>query len=343
MEKQINTEKQMENFSSRPFKPEDAQVLAGLYNAYSEAALGISDTTVDEILQHMTSPDMDLERSSLIVFEKTGKCVAGMWIFCNPDKPVHPALWGAVHPEFEGQGLGTFLLKWVEERTRENLVLLPEDVRCSILVQIASGHLPSERLLTNRQYQLIRQTYQMQINFEQSPEKPQPPEGFIFHALNVERDLRKVYVAIQEAFKDHFGYVPIDEENGFAGFKHRNLTDKAFDPDLWLIAKEGEEVVGVLIGRGESHSNPEHAYIPTLGVRRPWRGRGLASYMLMWFFHQAYLRGKNSAVLHVDASSLTGALRVYEKAGMRAVECFDLYEKEIRPGRELATINLDGQ
>ena len=343
MEKQINTMKQMENFLCRPYKLEDAEVLADLYNAYSEEALGIRDTTANEVLQQMTSPDMDLETKSLIVFDRAGKCTAGMWIFDDPNKPVHPSLWGAVHPEFKDQGLGTFLLNWAEEKAAEKLPLLPEDVRCSILVQIASGHLPSERLLKRNQYELIRQTYQMQIDFDREPEEPQPPEGFVFHTLDVERDLKKVYRAIKEAFRDHFGYVARDDESGFASFKHRNLTDAVFDPDLWLIAEEGGEVAGVLLGRKQSYSNPEHAYIPTLGVRRPWRGRGLASYMLKWFFHQAYLQEKKAVALHVDASSLTGALRVYEKVGMQAVECFDLYEKEIRPGRELSTVSLDGQ
>jgi mycothiol synthase len=39
----------------------------------------------------------------------------------------------------------------------------------------------------------------------------------------------------------------------------------------------------------------------------------------------------------VDASSLTGATRLYEKAGMRVLRQFDNYEKELRPGRDVST------
>jgi hypothetical protein len=39
----------------------------------------------------------------------------------------------------------------------------------------------------------------------------------------------------------------------------------------------------------------------------------------------------------------TGALRLYEKAGMHVHRTFDLFEKEIRPGREISVERLDDQ
>jgi hypothetical protein len=42
-------------------------------------------------------------------------------------------------------------------------------------------------------------------------------------------------------------------------------------------------------------------------------------------------------ILGVDASSLTGATRLYEKAGMHIVEESDRYEKDLRPGKDLGT------
>jgi len=39
----------------------------------------------------------------------------------------------------------------------------------------------------------------------------------------------------------------------------------------------------------------------------------------------------------VDAENVTGALRLYEKAGMRPARRGDLYELLLRPGRDLAT------
>jgi len=39
----------------------------------------------------------------------------------------------------------------------------------------------------------------------------------------------------------------------------------------------------------------------------------------------------------VDAASLTNATRLYEKAGMHVTRQYDTYEKELRPGKSLAT------
>ena len=45
-------------------------------------------------------------------------------------------------------------------------------------------------------------------------------------------------------------------------------------------------------------------------------------------------------ILGVDASSLTGALKLYESAGMRVLREFKMFENELRPGRELAVESL---
>ena len=53
-------------------------------------------------------------------------------------------------------------------------------------------------------------------------------------------------------------------------------------------------------------------------------------------FGELYRRGKRKVGLEVDAQSLTGATRLYEKAGMRVDRQYDVYEKELRSGRDLS-------
>jgi hypothetical protein len=65
--------------------------------------------------------------------------------------------------------------------------------------------------------------------------------------------------------------------------------------------------------------------------------------MLKHAFSAFYADGKRHAGLGVDAYSLTGALRLYERAGMRVQRQFNQYEKEYRPGRELAVMSLETQ
>ncbi len=58
-------------------------------------------------------------------------------------------------------------------------------------------------------------------------------------------------------------------------------------------------------------------------------------------FGEFHRRGVHSVGLGVDAENLTGALRLYEKAGMHIHNQFDLYEKEIRPGKEISVQSLE--
>ena len=52
-------------------------------------------------------------------------------------------------------------------------------------------------------------------------------------------------------------------------------------------------------------------------------------------FGEFYRRRQKRVGLGVDASSLTGATRLYEKAGMHIARQYDTYEMELRPGRDI--------
>jgi ribosomal protein S18 acetylase RimI-like enzyme len=82
-------------------------------------------------------------------------------------------------------------------------------------------------------------------------------------------------------------------------------------------------------------------WVDTLGVRRPWRRQGLAEALLYHSFAELRRRGLTRVGLGVDAHSLTGATRLYEKVGMRAIRDFTLFEKELRPGVNLATQTIE--
>ena len=100
-------------------------------------------------------------------------------------------------------------------------------------------------------------------------------------------------------------------------------------------------------------SNPRHptaffdsfydegiGWVSSLGVRRPCRKRGLGLALLRHAFSEFYRRGKRKVGLGVDAQNLTGALRLYENAGMHVHQTFDQYEKELRPGVEISRQTL---
>ena len=81
-------------------------------------------------------------------------------------------------------------------------------------------------------------------------------------------------------------------------------------------------------------------WVSTLGVRRPWRKKGLGLALLLHSFGEFYRRGKKKVGLGVDSGSLTGALNLYKKAGMSVYSQFDKYAKEIRAGEEISVQSI---
>ena len=99
-----------------------------------------------------------------------------------------------------------------------------------------------------------------------------------------------------------------------------------YDPSLWLLARDGDEIAGISL----CDLDPDEGWIGVLGVRRPWRRRGLATALLYQSFRDIRERGKPRAVLGVDAANPTGATQLYESVGMRILNESRAYRLIVR-------------
>jgi ribosomal protein S18 acetylase RimI-like enzyme len=88
------------------------------------------------------------------------------------------------------------------------------------------------------------------------------------------------------------------------------------------------EPAGALTG----HVADDRGWVDYLGVLPRWRGRGLGAALLHHSFATFAGRGVRRVILNVDAENPTGATALYERAGMRVVNRWDLYERPIAAG-----------
>jgi mycothiol synthase len=70
-------------------------------------------------------------------------------------------------------------------------------------------------------------------------------------------------------------------------------------------------------------------FVGALGVRKPWRGRGIGMALLRRAFAEYQRRGAPHVSLGVDAQNPTGATRLYERAGMRVMTEDVAFEKSL--------------
>jgi ribosomal protein S18 acetylase RimI-like enzyme len=138
------------------------------------------------------------------------------------------------------------------------------------------------------------------------------PDGLkvVIYTDDAERDL---YEAHMEAFADHWGY----QRRTFDQWSLLAIRSSTFRPDLSRLAFDGDELAGYVLSYDDA--DPARLYIGQVGVRRPWRRRGLAGALLAEVLTAAGDAGRTSAGLGVDADSPTGAVGVYERVGF-AVE-----------------------
>jgi ribosomal protein S18 acetylase RimI-like enzyme len=205
------------------------------------------------------------------------------------------------------------IFEWAEERGREKGSRL-----------ISGSWSSNEELLRElerRGYALVRYSHRMAIDLGGPTPEPAWPEGIEVRSFQP-GDGRAFYEAQQESFAD--SWEPVEET--FEEWSHWLLERPSFDPGLWFLALDGDEAAGFAICHPRS-GDLETGSIRLLGVRRPWRRRGLGRALLLYAFGELRRRGFRRAGLGVDAESLTGAHKLYESAGMHVEARFDIYEK----------------
>ncbi len=328
-------------FTMRAATLADAQAVCDLLNDCAIAETGLPEASVNELRTFWQMPDFDPSNGTQVVLSPQQKIVGYADVDDTHIPPVSILLFGRVHPDFLGQGIGTALMTWEEERARQAIPKVTGDLRVVTRCHYRSHHTPSEQLLTAHGMKIIRHSWHMGIDLAEAPPTPQWPPGITLKTRQGLPDLLPIYRAVRESFRDHFGYVEQPEAVGLEQFAHWVNSSEIHDPSLWFLAMDGEEMAAVALCQPQSDEDAEKGWMSTLGVRRPWRQRGLGLALLQHAFGEFYRRGKKRVGLGVDASNLTGATRLYEKAGMFIDQHFDLYEKELRPGRDISRQTAD--
>jgi ribosomal protein S18 acetylase RimI-like enzyme len=299
---------QTETLTFRRPVPDDLAAAARVLAAEETGVRGRSRWGLDETRDWWSWANLD---ESWIV-EANGEPVAiGLCLDRDPDRAICLA---AVDPRCGGRGISTELLARAERRARE---------RGTPRLQagtIAENE-PAVRLFENLGFRPVRHFYRMRIDFERPPETPEWPPGMAVSTFRRE-DARAFKAALDEAFAEEWGHFQMS----FEEWERQRVDDPHADFSLWFIAREGNEVAGVLRAEPMRHGG---GFVGALGVRRAWRRRGLGLALLRHVFCEFHRRGLPHATLGVDAENPTGATRLYERAGMYVDREDVVYEKEL--------------
>jgi mycothiol synthase len=226
-----------------------------------------------------------------------------------------------VHPAHRGLGLGDALLDVIESRAAELPSRRPDGAARRLIVWCADTDAVRRTSLDARGFAPVRRSYEMAMDLRDETPRPSWPAGIEPRAVRPGVDEERVWAADEEAFSEHFLF----EARSYDEWRLRHLLAGDADPTLWWLAWDGAELAGYVIPvRGEQGSE-----IGDLAVRKPWRRRGVGRALLLAAFATLRDRGETVVRLYVDAHNVTGAVRVYEAAGMRVARRFDVLAKPL--------------
>lgn len=210
------------------------------------------------------------------------------------------------------------LLDFVQQRAREKAA--PE---ARMKVWAPEANAEWRALLEARGFHLEHYSFRMWIDLHGRLPAPEWPGGIAVRTFDRNADERRVYETHQEAFSEERDFAPYP----FDDWVHWSYREP-FDPGVLWLAENDEELVGIALCRTERGGDESVGWISALGVRKPWRGRGLGRALLLHAFREFYTKGKRRVGLGVDGENAT-AIRLYERAGMKPEETIVWYEQAI--------------
>ncbi|HSH04880.1 MAG TPA: GNAT family N-acetyltransferase [Anaerolineae bacterium] len=334
------------SFTTRPATLDDADTIAEITTSHMSQfnpQAKLDPAFVRQILSH---PSINLNTHSRLVTNADNLPVGVAFLQKLRNQDSNLRLHASTRAGHEGQGIGSYFIHWSLDQIESAKKTIPPERRISLTTNINGQDQLSRQLLEKYHFQPIRHFWTMAIDMGPTPPEPAPIHTAdhqspltltTFAQLDHSHTLRDVYNASQDAFQDHWGHIsPDDPDEDFTLWQKFMATGNNYDPNLWFIALDGSDIAGLSLCRLRGEQHPDMGWVTNLAVRPPWRRRGLGRALLIHSFRALHTLGQQKVALGVDADSITGATRLYEKAGMKPIDQSDTYELEIRPGLEIS-------
>jgi GNAT superfamily N-acetyltransferase len=211
-----------------------------------------------------------------------------------------------VHPDARGNGIGTWLRRWTEDRAKALGVPLVtqivDDARSEVRAMLtAAGYAPRGT------------SWILRMDHPKRPLEPEPPAGIELRPFR-SSDEEEALAMFERAFSEFE-----DRTQSSPGTWRALVTRReGFEPDDLVLAFADERIVG-----GAFLIDADDIWVDKLAVAREFRHRGIARALLRTAFVRSHDRGYSWTSLSTD--SRTGALSLYERIGMTIHRSFTRY------------------
>ena len=310
----------LKGFTIRPATVNDLKQVCRLMVRQNVADYGEPAISEDQLLDSWQNERFDLANDTWLVVAPDGYPAGYAELRQSAPDQFYFSMYLA--EGYPGSEIGAQLLQNVEHRAatlHENHNPIDLTSRVSERNQIVKQVFEKADYVSDLSF-LIMETV-----MKEPPDTARWAVGITVRPFMVGQDDEATYRADEEASEDKGYHQPLTFE---AWARRMNLHGAGFDPALWFLACERDEVAGVALNVYSQETNV--GWVDHLGVRRQWRNQGIGMNLLLHSFEAFYQRGVNTVKLSVDSRSLTNAPRLYERAGMRTIQQYHVYRKTLK-------------
>jgi len=187
---------------------------------------------------------------------------------------------------------------------------------------VHSKDLEYQNLLERRGFSLLRRYWTMELSLEGVTRGALQGDVEIREVdLSDDDDVHTYWSVHQDSFSKHFGFMP-REFSTWREMVRRDGTE--VNMKVWLLEVDGREVG--FVDCDDSLIHEGCGFVSGLGVRQDFHGRGFGEILLRHAINYYLESGREKVVLSVDTGNESGALRLYEKVGMKPISEWHHYE-----------------
>lgn len=328
----------------RPYNRADAQAVVDVINAASAREPGFRRAAVDavgEVRYHRYVPP---SADKVVACTDTTE-VIGFAYVADKEHSIVLETGGAVRPEHWGQGVGTALIQWAEERALAVSNRAPAGVRTVLQVNLFENETAAIRLFSDAGYVEVREWTHMELQMEQPFPPPMLTDGLVLREMDLENDWDIVGPAMEDAFTDHWGAIPFSELEQEQEVEEEPSGQEAPDspiddsysnaPGYCFMALDGDTVAGGILCNARLVERNDTGRVGSVFVRRAYRRRRIGHALMQTAINAFWKSGVRRVVLDTDSESFSQSAKFYSGLGMKPYRREFLFEKEIRPGRDV--------
>ncbi len=159
----------LKNLLARAPKMEDLVAITELITACDIAEYGIADSTMGDLASNWHRPGFNLATDAWVIVTNKGQTVGFACVWHRDYEQIFTFV--CVHPEYRSRGIGTLLLRLVEERARQHVRNARPGARVTLCGTVNSLNEQAKRLFEREGYTSIRKIWRIVVGSNDSVEK----------------------------------------------------------------------------------------------------------------------------------------------------------------------------